>query len=534
MASTTARPEGATVRGADTLVQVLQGSAAARIGSAPAAKARSASSDRKDRKKLGRLLREFHEAMQLQRYADAEKVLDDAIALFDNPPLKYWIHRLAAASKASNYEYVADNYLRIRAMASSDDELAVIDRAWIDCLIAVGSFREALQVSAAWAHRKTSSWAAINSVAGVIHAELGDFDRSIAIQKSILAKEPGNAFARWHLALHQLQAGDLPAAFDNYEARWELSAFPSERRTFDLPRWSGEPVEGKRVLVWREQGIGDEIRFASLLPDLLEAGARVTVECHPKLLALFKASFPGIDVRPVKPLARRKSEDYVDFDFEVPIGSLARFFRPTVAQLQAKCAPWLYRDAKIEGAVRAAMNATERQPVIGLCWRSSNRNLKRNKNYLTPEHLAALRLLGRSGFICLQYDECSAETSLLRELGLPITTFASIDQMNDILGASRLTGACDLVVSAGTATAELSAGLGVPTIIFGQKRTQIQLGTDGVPWHPATRCLALDPDDPMAVVRSILFNWPELAAWADRNSVSGRQIDWRLSFPASG
>ena len=313
-----------------------------------------------------------------------------------------------------------------------------------------------------------------------------------------------------------------------------MSAFPSERRTFDLPRWNGQPIEGKRVLVWREQGVGDEIRFASLLPDLMEAGARITIECHPKLLELFRASFPRVEVRPVKPVARRKPEDYVDFDFEVPIGSLARFFRPTVGQMQAKCVPWLYRDAKIESAVRAAMNASERQPVIGLCWRSSNQSLKRNKNYLTPEHLAALRLLGRSGFICLQYDECSAETSLLRELGLPITTFASIDQMNDILGASRLTGACDLVISAGTATAELSAGLGVPTIIFGQRRTQIQLGTDGVPWHPATRYLTLDPDDPMAVVRSILFNWPEIAAWADRKNISGRQIDWRLSLPRTG
>ena len=520
------------MRGARALTQPVAGVATG-MRSRASGRAEVSQGIRSSRKKLGRILKEFREAMELQRYADAERLLDDAIALFDNkPPRKYWIHRLAAASKASSYDYVADNYIRIRAMAASDDELAIIDRAWIDCLIAVGSLHEALRVSAVWSNRKTSSRAPIRSVAGVIHAELGDHEKAIAIQKSILAEEPGNAFARWHLALHQLEAGDLPAAFENYEARWALAAFPSERRTFDVPRWNGEPVEGKRLLVWREQGVGDEIRFAGLLPDLVSTGARVTMECNPKLLELFRASFPSIDVRPVKPPAERRPEDYAGFDFEVPLGSLARFFRPTVAQMRAKCAPWLHRDPQAESAVRAAMNAGPRHPVIGLCWRSSNQSLKRNKHYLRPENIAALRLLGRSGFICLQYDECSEETGLLRELGLPVTTFASIDQMNDILGASRLTGACDLVVSAGTTTAELAAGLGVPTILFGQKRTQIQLGTDGVPWHPATRYLTLDPDDPMAVVKSILFNWSEIAAWADRKSISGRQIDWRTSLPA--
>jgi hypothetical protein len=70
--------------------------------------------------------------------------------------------------------------------------------------------------------------------------------------------------------------------------------------------------------------------------------------------------------------------------------------------------------------------------------------------------------------------------------------------------------------------------------MFGVEHSHIQLGTDGVPWHPASRYLTLDQGDPMSVAKSVLVNWKEIAAWADRSSTSGRSIDWRLSFPSAG
>jgi tetratricopeptide (TPR) repeat protein len=521
---------GGNIRGADALIRAFTGgeASAARPAIAPAS-----ARDRKNTKKVNRILKQADEALASRRYKVAETLIEEGIALLDTPPPRLWCYRLIAASKAANYEYVVDNYKRIRALTSREDELVLVDRAWVDCLMAAGFLREALQEAEMLYARNTSAWASIKSAAGLIHAQLGNLDKAIAIQKSILEEKPSHVMARWNLAIHQLEAGELPAAFENYEARWDWTDFPSERRTFDIPRWKGENLQGKRVLVWREQGIGDEIRFAGILPDLLTAGARITFECSAKLVALFRMSFPGIDIRAEQPAARRSPQDYLDFDYEIPVGSLARYFRPTVAEMQARCRPWLKRDAKFEDDARAAMKAVPQQPVIGICWRSSNQNLKRNHHYLKAEYLAALKLLGRSGFICLQYDECRDELASVRELGLPIRSFSDVDQMNDLVSASYLAGACDLVISAPTATAELSAGLGVPTIMFGVKQSHIQLGTDGIPWHPASRYMPLDPEDPMAVLKSILFNWNEIAAWAERSSVSGRQIDWRLSFPGA-
>ena len=487
--------------------------------------------DRKNAKKAAKLVKQAKKALEERGSRKAEILFDEAIALLDNPPSQLWCYRLVAASKAANYEYVVNNYQRIRALVTRDEEIVVVDRSWIDCLISAGFLEEALRELENLSTRKAGGWEAMRTTLGVIHGRLGNHDKAIAIQKEVLAQEPSDVLARWNLSIHQLEAGELPEAFDNYEARWDWKDFPSERRTFEIPRWSGENLDGKRILVWREQGVGDEIRFAGVLPDLIATGASITFESAPKLVPLFRKSFPDVEVRAEQPAEKRRRDDYKGFDFEVPIGSLARHFRPTVAAMQAKCGPWLKRDAEIEAQVRADIGAAPHQPVIGLCWRSSKRNLDRNQHYVKGEYLSPLKMLGAAKFICLQYDDCREEVDLMRELGLPLYDFPAIDQMNDLVSAAYLAGACDMVISAGTATAELSAGLGVPTVLFGLNHSQIQLGTAGVPWHPATRFLPLDPDEPIGVARSVLFEWKEIATWAEQASISGRQVDWRLSFP---
>lgn len=490
-------------------------------------------SDRKAVKKAGQIVRQGVEALDTRRYKVAEKLFDQAIDLLDAPPPSLWCYRLVAAAKGANYEYVINNYQRIRALSKLEQEQVTVDRIWIDCLVAAGFFREALAEAEKLSARSESAAVAIKTVIGVIHAKLGNLEKAIAIQKSVLEAEPSNVLARWNLAIHQLQAGHLPEAFENYEARWSWSDFPSDHRTFEIPRWQGENPEGKRILVWREQGVGDEVRFAGVLPDLISAGARITFECSPKLVALFRTSFPDVDIRPELPAEMRKPGDYLYFDFEVPVGSLARYFRPTVAVMQEKCRPWLKRDAKMENEVRADMNVAPSQPVIGISWRSNNRNLLRNRNFISADYLAPLRLLGGAKFLCVQYDECREEVASMRELGMPIYDFPNVDQMNDLVSASYLLGACDVVISVGTATAQLSAGLGIPTVMFGLPKSDVLLGTGGVPWHPTTRFVPMDPDDPIGVAKTILFDWPDIAAWAEKTSNSGRPTDWRLSFPGA-
>src|SRR5690606_11837949 len=124
-----------------------------------------------------------------------------------------WCFRLIAAAKGANYGYVVDNYKRIRALAPSKDDQASVDRAWIDCLVAAGLLDQALREAEMLVAVNPGSWAAINSTIGVIHSRLGDLDKAIAVQKSILEEDPSFTAARWNLSIHQLEAGHLPEAF---------------------------------------------------------------------------------------------------------------------------------------------------------------------------------------------------------------------------------------------------------------------------------------------------------------------------------
>src|SRR5690606_34060042 len=152
--------------------------------------------------------RQAVEALDTRRYKAAETLFDEAIALVGSPPSQLWCYRLVAAAKAANYEYVVDNYQRVRAVASSQDEMAVVDRVWIDCLVAGSFHEEALREAERLSASSTATAEAIKPALGVIHARLGNLAEAIRIQKSVLERDPTHVLARWNLAIHQLEAGD--------------------------------------------------------------------------------------------------------------------------------------------------------------------------------------------------------------------------------------------------------------------------------------------------------------------------------------
>ena len=99
--------------------------------------------------------------------------------------------------------------------------------------------------------------------------------------------------ARWNKALLQLSWGDLDNGWENYEARWEWERFPTRKFDFPSPKWAGESLTGKSILVWGEQGIGDEILFLTALPGVLERGpSKVGIYVTEKLVPVVEGGTP--------------------------------------------------------------------------------------------------------------------------------------------------------------------------------------------------------------------------------------------------
>ena len=162
---------------------------------------------------------------------------------------------------------------------------------------------------------------------GNAYQEQGELE--LAIQAYHKAIEIQDDFAEAHNNLGQilLLLGYFRQGWEEYEWRWQCRNFSIGQRNFPQPLWNGSNLQGKSILVWAEQGIGDEIMFANLLDSLKKISSHIIVECEIRLVAFFQRSFPETQFVPREnpPNSRLLNPN---IDYQVPIGSLGQWLRP--------------------------------------------------------------------------------------------------------------------------------------------------------------------------------------------------------------
>jgi hypothetical protein len=170
----------------------------------------------------------------------------------------------------------------------------------------------------------------------IAHAlrDLGRLDPALAQYDSMLARQPQFGGAVINRCYAPLARGDYTAGWAAYEQRFTASA--TRERNFTFPGWRGDRLTGKRILVYAEQGLGDEIMFASYVRDVLQCAAHVVIECNTRLAPLFARSLPRAAVH-----GANKDDDHSwlqalpQVDFQVAIGSLPLHFRGARAAFPA-------------------------------------------------------------------------------------------------------------------------------------------------------------------------------------------------------
>jgi hypothetical protein len=211
-------------------------------------------------------------------------------------------------------------------------------------------------------------------------------------------------------------------------------------------------LSGQRILVVSEQGVGDVVMFASLLPDLLAAGATVTCVCDPRLIGLFSSSFP--DIRFLDPAASglRRSEIDKVMDF----GELARLCRSRREDFPGR--PYLAPGASVQARWKATLGPRPSGLRIGLSWRGGVQGVLPRSVPL--DQLAPILDLPDCEFVSLQYGEVEGEVAAASaRLGRSIRVFpkAQIDDFEDLAG---LLMTLDVVVSVQTAIVHLAGAIG--------------------------------------------------------------------------
>jgi len=347
--------------------------------------------------------------------------------------------------------------------------------------------------------------------------DLERFEEAIATLDHIIARKPDDVAAKWNKSLICLGLGRFQEGWPLYEHRW-AGAKGLLPRGYAQPRWTGGRVEGT-LLIWGEQGLGDEILHASMLPDLVVRTPSVVFEVEPRLAPLFARSFPAVKVIGCQPQLYAEK-----VDAQEPLGGLGRFLRTSWNDFPHRERGYLVADAGRAQALRQRLSGDGRF-VIGLSWISKAPVGGTSKSARLLDFAALLRLPG-CRFVDLQYGDTGAErTALARDLSVAVERLPDIDNTNDLDGLAALMSACDAVVTVSNTTAHLAGALGRPTWVMvphGNARIWYWFhDRDQSPWYPCVKVRRQRSAQPWAdVVASVAREISAFAGSARDRSVN--------------
>ncbi|MFO0902617.1 MAG: tetratricopeptide repeat protein [Pirellulales bacterium] len=286
---------------------------------------------------------------------------------------------------------------------------------------------------------------------------------------------------RFERGVVRLLQGDFERGWEDYESRWEMRNGQKNRRRYRQPVWNGEPLAGRTLLIYTEQGFGDTfqcIRFASLAK---ERGGRVVVECQPKLIPLLR-SCAGIDQ------LIPRGEPLPEFDCHVALMSLPRALgvRPDFVP---GAPPYLAADPELVESWRQRL-ADIPGFRIGIAWQGSVTYL-RDRTRSLP--LTAFRPLAETPgvtLVSLQFGK-GAEQVQDPQLGFRVATLP--DDVDSTAGAFMDTSAIvknlDLVIAVDTSINHLCGALGAPAwvLLHYSPDWRWMLEREDSPWYPSVR-----------------------------------------------
>jgi len=311
---------------------------------------------------------------------------------------------------------------------------------------------------------------------------LGRSDKALEASMAACRLAPDEASAFLETASGLMALGRFGEAWDVYDYRLDLWRRDSAIRRFPMPQWQGEALDGRTLMVWREEGIGDELRFASILPDLRgNQQGRIIVECGTRLRSLFERSFADIEFRDED----LDNTDFPGIDFHLPLMSLPRLYRRGLEDFGT--GPFIVAHPGRVEKWRERLNALGPQPKVGVGWRSLNRSWR--KRPLLTRLADWDPVLARDDLVIvnLQCEDYAEEVAAAEErLGRAIHIVEDVDIKNDMEEAVALMAALDAVIGARCWVPTTAGAVGTKAFCVTPKPNPFMADQDYDPWSPST------------------------------------------------
>lgn len=317
---------------------------------------------------------------------------------------------------------------------------------------------------------------------GSLYVDNGLFERGELVTKEILKEDPEHIKAKANLAMCKLARQDWSGWKDF--GLMIGSPYRVKVRYKEEPQWDGTP--GQNVVIYAEQGIGDEVSFASVIPDAARVCKKLIFDCDGRLEGLFRRSFPNVKVYGTRVKNEKWAKEDRDIDASLPVGQLGEFFRTTANSFPGS--PYL-----IACPVRMRQWASIlKRPTIGIAWTGGvSRTNARNRRITLDALLPVLSL--DADFVSLQYKDASDDIAAFLEnhphINLKQYPWATLT--HDYDDTAALVASCDYVICIQTAVAHLAGGLGVPATVLVPKATTWRYGHKGntIPWYKSLRVI---------------------------------------------
>mgnify|MGYP000583065588 CR=1 FL=1 len=301
-----------------------------------------------------------------------------------------------------------------------------------------------------------------HNMGNIYRSQNKHFEAEQAFQKGLVLA-PNYAELNFDLGLLQLSQENFESGWENYSWGDKTKDRPRTFLSLPTPIWDGSPLSDKTILIYGEQGIGDEVMFAQFIPEIANKAKGCIIACERRLSELYSRSFTKIEViSGYNASSLTKIIEQQSIDFASPIGELAKFLRPTTESFPIP-KPYLIPNTKNIKKWKQHYQSLGNGLKIGISWKGGLQTLTNTTRSIDIEKWITLLKQANCHFINLQYNDPTEEIKLLKQHNITLNDSDDSLPLIDIDDFSAQIAALDLVISVDNSTVHIAGAVGTPT-----------------------------------------------------------------------
>jgi tetratricopeptide (TPR) repeat protein len=348
-------------------------------------------------------------------------------------------------------------------------------------LVTACQYTEAIELFEALLEEDPSSENLVLGSYATAQAYQGQFEKALALMDKALSIQSRDASLRLLRAQINLLLGDFKQGWEDYSYRG--LAYTKQFRVLPFAKWRGEDLNGKSIVVLAEQGLGDQVMFASCLPDLLKLNpAKITVEAIDRVAPTLARSFPECEViHSRQDKGMKWAKELENVDYFVPLGNLPFYFRNSVSAFPGT--PYLKPDSDRVSFWRDKLAGIGPKPWIGVSWRGGVQSTRKVVRSMSPTDLAPMSQSIKATWINLQYGDVADDLVLAENSNFQLVHWP--EAISNLDEFAALIEALDCVVTVCNTTVHYAGALGKKVLVMAPKVPEWRYGLNNthMPWY---------------------------------------------------